>query len=74
MTQMLIARPDVQVTAELLERCDRCGATAKAHVEVTAGGDLAFCGHHANRYSDRILAIASRVTLADGFAWRGADA
>jgi len=74
MTQMLISRPDVQVTTELLERCDRCGAAAKAHVELASEGTLAFCGHHANRYADRIVAIAATVILEEGFAWRGVPA
>ena len=72
MTQMLISRPDVQVTAELLERCDRCGAAAKL-VAAFPHGELAFCGHHGNRYSDRVLATATKVTLQEDFAWRGAE-
>jgi hypothetical protein len=74
MTQMLISQPAVQVTPEILEGCDRCGAAAKAHVELTSEGSLAFCGHHANRYADRILAIAATVVLEEGFAWLGAPA
>jgi hypothetical protein len=72
MTQMLISRPDVQVTAELVERCDRCGAAAKLLAAFVVG-ELAFCGHHGNRYTDRVLATASKVTLQDGFDWRGSS-
>jgi hypothetical protein len=74
MTQMLISGPDVQVTTELIEWCDRCGAAAKAHVELTSEGTLAFCGHHANCYADRILEIAATVVLEEGFAWHGVPA
>lgn len=70
MTQMLIS-PDVQVTPELLERCDRCGAAAKAHVVFASTTDLAFCGHHANRYAEQIVAMAKKVILEEGYEWRG---
>ena len=72
MTQMLISRPALHVVPELQERCDRCGAAAKLHVTVKNAGDLAFCGHHANRYTELILATGVRVAISDGFTWRGA--
>jgi hypothetical protein len=74
MTQTLISRPAVRVVPELLERCDRCGASAKVQVSFPTAGDLVFCGHHANRYTDRILATADRIAIETGFDWRGADA
>jgi len=54
MNQTLISRPAVHVVPELLERCDSCGAAAKLHVSFAGAGDLAFCGHHGNRFADRI--------------------
>lgn len=74
MTQTLISRPTVHVAPELRERCDRCGAAAKIQVTFAGAVDLAFCGHHANRYADRIVATADKVEIESGFAWRGADA
>lgn len=42
-------RPD-----SALERCDRCGAQARIHVVLRAGGDLFFCGHHGRQHEDRL--------------------
>ena len=71
MTPMLISRPAVHVVPELDERCDSCGAAAKLTVTFGASGDLAFCGHHANRFADRIAATADKVVVESGFEWRG---
>ena len=72
MTQVLMTRLTTHVVASLDERCDRCGAAAKVQVELAAGGELTFCGHHANRYADRVVEIAGQATVESGFAWRGA--
>jgi hypothetical protein len=72
MTQMLISRPAVHVVPELSERCDGCGAAAKVRVTLKGAGDLAFCGHHANRHAERIRTMAVRVSVEEGFTWRGA--
>ena len=74
MSPTLMSRPATHVVPELLERCDRCGAAAKLNVQLTAGGELAFCGHHGNRFTDQILGIARVVAVESGFAWRGAGA
>jgi hypothetical protein len=71
MSQTLMSRPSTQVVPELTEYCDRCGAAAKLNVVLVAGGELAFCGHHANRYAEAILDLADRVAIESGFAWRG---
>ena len=42
--------PEIVTVASLAERCDRCGAAAKLEVVLAAGGELAFCGHHANKH------------------------
>jgi hypothetical protein len=72
MTQTLMSPPATTVSPELTERCDRCGAAARMTVALTAGGELAFCGHHGNRYADQILTVAARVTVESGFDWRWA--
>jgi hypothetical protein len=61
----------VLIVPELVERCDRCAAAARLTVTLRAGGVLAFCGHHANRYADLIWSIAAQVVTENGFAWRG---
>ena len=71
MTPMLISRPAVHVAPELAgEHCDRCGAAAKLTVTFDGAGDLSFCGHHANRFADRIAASAEKVVVESGFEWR----
>jgi hypothetical protein len=72
MTQTLMSRPATHVVEELGERCDRCGVAAKLRQILTAGGELTFCGHHANRYSETIAGSARAVVVESGFAWRGA--
>ena len=68
---MLISRPAVHVVPELVgEYCDSCGAAAKIMVTFGTFGDLAFCGHHAKRFADRIAATADSVVVESGFDWR----
>jgi hypothetical protein len=66
-----LVSPEITTAATLTERCDRCGAAAKLEVALTRGGDLAFCGHHANRHAEDIARVASRMTLEEGFEWVG---
>lgn len=40
------------------ERCDRCGAQAYVRVVLEHGGELLFCGHHANEYEHALRKIA----------------
>jgi hypothetical protein len=63
--------PEITTVDELTERCDRCGAAAKLEVKLASGGELAFCGHHANRLQEDIARIAERIVLEEGFAWAG---
>jgi hypothetical protein len=67
MTSLL--SPEITTLASLTERCDRCGAAAKLTVDLTSGGELAFCGHHANRHHDDIVEVAERIVLEEGFEW-----
>jgi hypothetical protein len=66
MTSLL--SPEI-TTGEMTERCDRCGAAAKLAVVLPGGGQLAFCGHHANKHAGEIARIAEKVTVEDGFDW-----
>ncbi|MCU7730137.1 hypothetical protein ODJ79_41025 [Actinoplanes sp. KI2] len=67
MTSLL--SPEITTADSLTERCDRCSAAAKLVVSLTSGGELAFCGHHANRHREDIVRVAERVTLEEGFDW-----
>ncbi|NJC67197.1 hypothetical protein HC028_22235 [Planosporangium flavigriseum] len=62
----------MHVMAGPTELCDRCGASAKLGLVLPTGGQLAFCGHHANSYAETILAAAESVFLEMGFDWIGA--
>ncbi|MEU4559958.1 hypothetical protein AB0F72_16370 [Actinoplanes sp. NPDC023936] len=63
--------PEIDTVGELTDRCDRCGAAAKLEVELASGGDLAFCGHHANRYDSDIRRIGRKIRIEEGFGWAG---
>ena len=69
MTSLL--SPEITTAEAVTERCDRCGAAAKLVVSLTSGGELAFCGHHANRHREDIVRVAERVVLEEGFDWAG---
>ncbi|GIE97847.1 DUF7455 domain-containing protein [Paractinoplanes rishiriensis] len=69
MTSLL--SPEITTVASLTERCDRCAAAAKLVVNLASGGELAFCGHHANRHHEDITRVAERIVLEEGFAWAG---
>jgi hypothetical protein len=55
------------------ERCDRCSAAGKLRVVTAGGGELVFCGHHANKYAEDLAKIAVQVAADPDFEWRGAD-
>jgi len=63
--------PEITTVGELTERCDRCGAAARMEITLAGGGELAFCGHHANRHSEDIVRVAERIVLEEGFEWAG---
>ena len=71
MTQQTIAGPTVTVTAQVVERCDSCGAAGKVQATFPTGGELTFCGHHANRFAAGLLASAALIMVELGFGWRG---
>jgi hypothetical protein len=55
------------------ERCDRCMAAGKLRVMTAGGGQLIFCGHHANKYAENLVKIAVDVAVAPDFTWRGSE-
>jgi hypothetical protein len=73
MAQTLMVSSATHESTGPTEWCDRCGAAAKLGLVLTAGGELAFCGHHANTYAETILATAESVFLESGFDWRGTE-
>ena len=74
MTQALLPPPSLEVVPTLVERCDRCNAAGKLTMTMPEGGELVFCGHHANQHTEDILRTAKSVVLEEGFEWWwGAD-
>jgi hypothetical protein len=71
MTQILSAALRLDSVPSLGDLCDRCGAAAKLHVDLSGGGALAFCGHHANHHAAEITRLAGTISVLDGFPWRG---
>ena len=51
--------PSNSLTA--VDRCDRCGAQAYLRVELSGGGELLFCAHHAREHGDKLREIAVHV-------------
>ena len=49
-----------------LDRCDRCGAQAYVRVELTNGGELLFCAHHAREHAEKLQAIAAAIHDGSG--------
>lgn len=52
---------DTAPTLTASDRCDRCGAAAQVRVVLASGGELLFCGHHANAHSTRLEQMAAVV-------------
>jgi hypothetical protein len=66
--------PPVTVAAPAAdEQCDRCSASGKLRVMTGAGGELVFCGHHANKYATDLVKIAVQVAADPDFQWRGTE-
>ena len=55
------------------ERCDRCNAAGKLRITLAGGSELVFCGHHANKYAERLVSIAVAVAADQEFSWRGTE-
>ena len=43
------------------DRCDRCGAGARVRAVLPTGGELLFCGHHANEHADRLREMNATI-------------
>ena len=72
MTPTLTTPPETAVPAAD-ERCDRCNAAGKLRIRLAEGGELVFCGHHANKYAEELVKIAVTVAVDPEFSWRGSD-
>jgi hypothetical protein len=73
MTPTLTPPPETVAPPAAEERCDRCTAAGKLRVMLAEGGELVFCGHHANKYAEQLVRIAVEVAIAPDFTWRGAE-
>jgi hypothetical protein len=73
MTPTLTPPPETAAPPAADERCDRCNAAGKLRVTLAGGGELVFCGHHANKYAEDLVKIAVQFSAAPEFAWRGAE-
>ena len=40
---------------------------------IAGGGELVFCGHHANKYAEKLVKIAVQVAVSPEFSWRGTE-
>jgi hypothetical protein len=67
MTQTMTSVVDSTVVDR--EVCDHCTVQAKILVVLSSGGELTFCGHHANRHADLISRVAAQVVTAADFVW-----
>jgi hypothetical protein len=72
MTPTLTPPPEM-VAPATDERCDRCSAAGKLRVRLAEGGELVFCGHHANKYAEQLVTIAVAFVADPEFSWRGTD-
>lgn len=63
----MVAGPSAQ------ERCDRCNAAGKLRIVLAGGGELIFCGHHANRYAEDLVKITVQFATDPDFTWRGEE-
>lgn len=43
------------------DRCDRCGAQAYVRAELSNGGELLFCAHHARAHEEKLREIAALI-------------
>ena len=73
MTPTLTPPPETVAQFATDERCDRCMASAKLRVRLAEGGELVFCGHHANKFAPDLVKIAVEVVAAPDFEWRGTE-
>jgi hypothetical protein len=73
MTATLTPPPPTATETAADERCDRCNAAGKLRIVLAGGGQLVFCGHHANKYADDLVKITVDYTVEPDFTWRGSE-
>jgi hypothetical protein len=73
MTPTLTPPPEATAPPAAEERCDRCNAAVKLRIVLAGGGELVFCGHHANKFAPELVKIAVEAIAAPDFQWRGHD-
>jgi hypothetical protein len=73
MTPTLTPPPETVAAPTASEQCDRCSAGGKIRIIVAGGGELVFCGHHANKYAEDLAKIAVQVAADPDFVWRGTE-
>jgi len=73
MTPTLTPPPATVAPPAADERCDRCNAAAKLRIIMAGGGELVFCGHHANKYADSLVKTTVQYATEPDFTWRGAE-
>jgi hypothetical protein len=71
MTPTLTPPPEAVAPPAAEERCDRCNAAGKLRIVLAGGGELVFCGHHANEFAPHLVKIAVEAVAAPDFTWRG---
>lgn len=71
MTPTLTPPPETVGAPAADERCDRCSASGKLRIVIAGGGELVFCGHHANKFAPDLVKIAVQVGADPDFEWRG---
>ncbi len=57
MNTAVAPRPDLTA----VDRCDRCGAQAYVRVELSSGGQLLFCAHHAREHEEKLRQVAAAI-------------
>ncbi|MGH3637344.1 MAG: DUF7455 domain-containing protein [Mycobacterium sp.] len=55
--QSTLTRPELTAA----DRCDRCSAAAHVRALLPSGGELLFCGHHANEHADRLRELSAEI-------------
>jgi hypothetical protein len=73
MTPTLMPQPAAAAPPAADERCDRCSAAGKLRIVIAGGGELVFCGHHANKYAPDLVRITVEAAVAPDFTWRGTE-
>jgi hypothetical protein len=72
-TPTLTPLPETVAGPSANDLCDRCTAAAKLRIVTAGGGELVFCGHHANKYAEDLVKIAVQVGADSDFVWRGTE-